>query len=101
MTLVPPTVTPPEVIAQGPDTPLVRALRTSRLVRLFLNRARFPVVEVSERDAEPLVRYGDLRTTGDGRIRTRLNLVVRLNATGHVQAIEFLNRVFLPASPDF
>jgi membrane-bound metal-dependent hydrolase YbcI (DUF457 family) len=101
VTLVPPTVTPPEVIAKGPDTPLVRALRTSRLVRLFLNRARFPVVEVSERDAEPLVRYGDLRTTGDSRIRTRLNLVVRLNATGHVQAIEFLNRVFLPASPDF
>ena len=57
VTLVPPTVTPPDVIAKGPDTPLVRALRTSRLVRLFLDRARFPVVEVSERDAEQLVRY--------------------------------------------
>ena len=54
VTLVPPTVTPPDVIAQGPDTSLVRALRTSRLVRLFLDRARFPVVEASERDAEQL-----------------------------------------------
>jgi hypothetical protein len=35
--------------------PLVRALRTSRLVRLFLDRARFPVVEASEGDAAQLV----------------------------------------------
>ena len=101
VTLVPPTVTPPEVIAQGLDTPQVRPLRTSRLVRLFLDRARFPVVETVERDAEQLVRYVDLRTTGDGRLRTRFHLVVRLNAAGHVQAIEFLNRVFPPTAPDF
>ncbi len=101
VTLVPPTVTPPDVIAKGPDTPLVRALRTSRLVRLFLDRARFPVVEASEHDAEQLVRYVDLRATGDGRTRPRLDLVVRLNAAGHMQAIEFRNRVFLPTSPDF
>ena len=101
VTLVPPTVTPPDVIAQGPDTSLVRALRTSRLVRLFLDRARFPVVESSERDAEQLVRYFDLRTMGDGRTRPRVDLVVRLNAAGHVEAIAFLNRVFLPTSPDF
>jgi hypothetical protein len=101
VTLVPPTVTPPDVIAKGPDTPLVHALRTSRLVRLFWDRARFPVVEISERDAAQLVRYVDLRATGDGRHRTRLDLVVRLNAAGHVQAIEFLNRTFLPTSPDF
>jgi hypothetical protein len=101
VTLVPPTVTPPDVIAKGPDTPLGHALRTSRLVRLFWDRARFPVVEISERDAAQLVRYVDLRATGDGRHRTRLDLVVRLNAAGHVQAIEFLNRTFLPTSPDF
>jgi len=99
VTLVPPTVPPPDVIAKGPDTPLVRALRTSRLVRLFLDRARFPVVEASERDAAQLVRYVDLRATGDGRTRTRFDLVVRLNAAGDVQAIEVLNRVFLPPSP--
>jgi hypothetical protein len=101
VTLVPPSVTPPEVIAKGPDTPLVQALRTFRLVRLFLDRARFPVVEISESDAAPLVRYVDLRATGDGRTRTRFALVVRLNAAGHIQAIEFLNRRFLPTSPDF
>jgi hypothetical protein len=27
--------------------------------------------------------------------------VVRCNAAGDVQAIEFLNRLFLPTSPDF
>jgi hypothetical protein len=101
VTLVPPTVTPPDVIAKGPDTSLVRTLRTSRLVRLFLDVARFPVVEAYERDAEQLVRYFDLRATSDGRTRTRFDLVVRLNAAGHVQAIEFLNRVFPPTSPDF
>lgn len=99
VTLVPPTVTPPDVIAKGPDTSLVRALRTSRLVRLFLNRARFPVVEASEGDTERRVRYFDLRATSDGRTRTRSNLVVRLNAAGHIQAIEFLNRVYPPPSP--
>jgi hypothetical protein len=101
VTLVPPTVTPPDVIAKGPDTSLVRTLRSYRLVRLFWHRARFPVVEASERDAAQIVRYVDLRATGDGRHRTRLDLVVRLNAAGHVQAMEFLNRIFLPTSPDF
>jgi hypothetical protein len=92
VTLVPPTVTPPDVIATGPDTSVVRALRTSRLVRLFLARARFPVVEVAAHDGEQRVRYVDLRATGDGRTRTRWHLVVRLNAA-------FLNRVFPPPSP--
>jgi membrane-bound metal-dependent hydrolase YbcI (DUF457 family) len=101
VTLVPPGVTPPEVIAKGPDTSLVPALRTFRLVRLFLDRARFPVVEISERDAAQLVRFVDLRATGDGRPRTRWDLVVRLDAADHVQAIEELNRLFLPTSPDF
>jgi hypothetical protein len=101
VTLVPPSVTPPEVIAKGPDTPLVRGLKISRLVRLFWHRARFPVVEVSACDAPQLVRFVDLRATGDGRLRTRWDLIVRLDAAGHVQAIEFLNRIFLPTSPDF
>jgi hypothetical protein len=78
----------------------VRALWTSRLVRLFVERARFPVVEVTAHDDEQRVRYMDLRVTGDGRIRTRWHLVVRLNTAGDVQAIEFLNRVFLPPSPN-
>jgi hypothetical protein len=77
------------------------ALSTSRLVRLFLDRARFPVVEASIHNTEQLVRYFDLRTTGGGRARTRFNLVVRLDAAGQIQAIEFLNRVFLPTSPYF
>ena len=47
VTLVPPGVTPPEVIAKGPNTSLVPALRTFRLVRLFLDRAHFPVVSLS------------------------------------------------------
>jgi membrane-bound metal-dependent hydrolase YbcI (DUF457 family) len=99
VTLVPPTVTPPDVIAKGPDTSLVRALGTSRFVRLFLDRARFPVVEISEHDADWFVRYFDLRATGDSRHRTRWHLIVRLNAAGQVQAIEFLNRVFPPTAP--
>ena len=101
VTLVPPGVTPPEVIAKGPDTSLVHTLRTFRLVRLFLDRARFPVVEIPARDVAQLVRFMDLRATGDGRPRTRWDLVVRLDAADHVQAIEFLNRLFLPTSPDF
>jgi len=78
VTLVPPTVTPPDVIAKGHDTSLVRTLRSYRLVRLFWHRARFPVVEASERDAAQIVRYVDLRATGDGRHRTWLVPVVRL-----------------------
>jgi len=70
------------------------------LVRLFVERARFPVVEVTAHDDEQRVRYMDLRVTGDGRIRTRWHLVVRLKAAGDVQAIAFLNRVFLPPSPN-
>jgi hypothetical protein len=101
VTLVPPTVPPPDVIVKGPDTPLAGALQASRLVRLFLDRARFPVIDASERDTTQLVRYGDLRAMGDGRHRPRWGLVVRLNAAGHVQAIEFRNRVFLPTSPGF
>jgi membrane-bound metal-dependent hydrolase YbcI (DUF457 family) len=99
VTLVPLTVTPPDVIAKGPDTPLVQALRTDRLVRRFLHVARFPVVDVSTRDAERIVRFFDLRSTGDGRHRSRFDLVVRLNAAGQVQAIEFRNRVFPPTAP--
>jgi hypothetical protein len=99
VTLVPWTVTPPDVIAKGLDTPLVRGLRTERLVRLFLHVARFPVVESSPRDTAQIVHYLDLRSTGDGRSRSRFALVVRLNAAGHVQALEFLGRVFPPTAP--
>jgi len=94
-------VTPPEIIAKGPDMSHIRALRLSRLVRLFLDRARFPVVEIAAHDDEQLIRFVDLRATGDGRTQTRFALVVRLNAAGDVQAIEFLNHLFLPTSPEF
>jgi hypothetical protein len=57
------------------------------------------VVDVSTRDAEQIVRFFDLRSTGDGRHRSRFDLVVRLNAAGQVQAIEFRNRVFPPTAP--
>jgi hypothetical protein len=43
----------------------------------------------------------DLRATGAGRHRTRWDLVVRLDAAGYVQAIEFLNRTFVLTSSDF
>jgi hypothetical protein len=59
------------------------------------------VVQITARDTEQLVRLVDLRATGDGRTRTPFALVVRLNAVGDMQAIEFLNRRFLPTSPDF
>lgn len=77
----------------------MRALRTSRLVRICVERARCPVVEVTAHDDAQRVRSMDLRVTGDGRTRTRWHLVVRRNATGDVQAIACLNRVFLPPSP--
>ena len=65
VTLVPPTVSPPDVIAKGLDTPQVHALRTSRLVRLFLDRALFPWS--TPPTTARIVRYVDLRATGDGR----------------------------------
>jgi hypothetical protein len=79
--LVPPSVTPPEVMAKGPDMPLVPALRSSRLVRLFWDRARFPVVETSAHDMEQFIRFVDLRATGEGRTRTQ-----SLNLSGFVAA---------------
>ena len=47
------------------------------------------------------VQLVDLRATGDGRHRTRWDLVVRLDTAGYMQVIEFLDRTFLPTSPDF
>jgi hypothetical protein len=80
--------------------PLVPALRTARSVPCC-GTGPLSLVDITVRDTEPLVRLVDLRATGDGRIRTWWDLVVRLNAAGDVQAIEFLNRLFLPSSPDF
>jgi hypothetical protein len=77
VTLVPPTVTPPDVVAPDPDTPAVRALQTSPVVRRFVARARFPVVEVTAHNGAQRVRYRDLRTTGDGRLS---NVAVTLSA---------------------
>jgi membrane-bound metal-dependent hydrolase YbcI (DUF457 family) len=71
VTLVPPSVTPPEIIAKGPDTPLGRALRTSCLVHLFWDRTRFPVVEIAAHDAEQLMRFVDLQAMAHGRTQTQ------------------------------
>ena len=53
--LVPPRVTPLELIAIDPGPPQLRALRTSHLGRLWGDRARFPVVEIAARDTEQRV----------------------------------------------
>ena len=86
VTLVPPTVSPPDVIAKGLDTPGACPQDLS-FGAPFLDRARFPVVDASEHDGTQIVRYVDLRATGDGRPRPRWGLVVRLNAAGHMQAV--------------
>jgi hypothetical protein len=101
VTLVPPSVTPPEVIAKGPDTPQVHAFSTSRLVRLFWDRAYFPVIATLHGTQSSAPAWWICRATGDGRTRTPCARVVQLNAVGDVQAIAFLNCLLLPTSPGF
>ena len=91
----------PQMQCERPQNIGKSATQAQFAILVFLDRARFPVIETSARDAAQFVRYMDLRATGDGRTGTRFALVVRLNAVGDVQAIEFLNRLFLPTSADF
>lgn len=101
ISLLAPTLTPPRRVSKGPEEGIVRAINDYRLVRIFHNFARFPVVEYAPGEAEHMVRYSDLRFTGYGRERSWFDLVVYLDGAGQVRLIEFLNHVFLPHHPDF
>ncbi|GIX48841.1 MAG: hypothetical protein KatS3mg131_3052 [Candidatus Tectimicrobiota bacterium] len=95
------TRTPPRFIAKGLDHHLVSRLNEYRLVRVFLDFARFPVVEWQSQGTRQVVRYYDLRFVVPGRQRSWFDLEVHLDGHGQVQAIAFLRRVFRPGHPDF
>jgi membrane-bound metal-dependent hydrolase YbcI (DUF457 family) len=99
--LAPPFAMPREVSKGPEDEGIVRAIRDYRLVRIFHDFARFPVVEYVRSEAEQIVRYSDLRFRGYGRERSWFDLVVYVDGAGQVRLIEFLNRAFLPHHPDF
>jgi hypothetical protein len=102
VSLLAPTPTPPRPVPKGPEEEsIVRAISDYRLVRVFRDFARFPVIEYAPGAAEQIVRYSDLRFTGYGRERSWFDLVVYLDGTGQVRFIEFLNHVFFPHHPDF
>lgn len=99
--VLPSAIAPPEIIPKGLDHSVVRATSEYRLVRLFRDFARFPVVEQRQQNGEQVVRYFDLRFVGYGRDRSWFDLEVYLDHTGRVRVIEFLNRIFSPQHPDF
>jgi inner membrane protein len=101
--VIPGTVTAPQSIAKGPgpDNSVIQAASEYRLVRVFWDFARFPVIEYSVHEAETVVRYTDLRFSGDGRNRSWFDLTVHFDPTGQVRVIEFLNRLFHPNHPEF
>jgi membrane-bound metal-dependent hydrolase YbcI (DUF457 family) len=101
MTLLPPTVMSPQMIPKIPKNDVIQATRDYRLVRIFQNFARFPVVEYRDLGNEQVVHYFDLRFTVDGRNRSWFDLEIHFDGTGQVQVIRFLNRLFPPHHPDF
>src|SRR5262245_56581810 len=101
VSIFPTTVTAPQMIAKGPDNSIIRTTSRYRLVRIFSDFARFPVVDYCEQEGETVVRYVDLRFSGDGRARSWFDLTVHLDQAGRVQVIEFLNRLFHPKHPEF
>lgn len=101
VSLMPLTVTPPQVISKGPDNAIIRAMSGYRLVQIFWDFARFPVIDYRELETETLVRYFDLRFSGDGRDRSWFDLTVSLRPDGTVRLMQFLNRMFPPYHPDF
>lgn len=101
VSVFPATVTAPQVIAKGPDNGIIRAASQYRLVRIFWDFARFPVIDYCEQEGETVVRYVDLRFSDDGRDRSWFDLTVRFDEAGRVQGIEFLNRLFHPKHPEF
>jgi membrane-bound metal-dependent hydrolase YbcI (DUF457 family) len=102
ISLLAPTLAMPREVRKGPENEgIVRVISDYRLVRIFHNFARFPVIEYIPSEAEQIVRYSDLRFSGYGRERSWFDLVVYLDGAGQVRLIEFLNRAFLPHHPDF
>jgi membrane-bound metal-dependent hydrolase YbcI (DUF457 family) len=99
--LLPPAIAPPQTIAKAPHQAVVQATSDYRLVQVFRDFARFPVIEYEQQGEQQVVRYFDLRFTGYGRERSWFDLEVRFDSTGQVQVIEFLNHLFLPHHPDF
>src|SRR5215470_10253523 len=97
------TVTAPQSIAKGPgsDNSVIQAASQYYLVRVFWDFARFPVIDSYVQEAETVVRYTDLRFSGDGRNRSWFDLTIHFDPTGQVQVIEFLNRLFHPTHPEF
>jgi len=100
VSVFPGTVTAPQMITKGPDNGIIRAASRYRLVRIFWDFARFPVIDYCEQEGEMVVRYVDLRFSGDGRDRSWFDLTVHLDQAGRVQVIEFLNRLFHPSHPE-
>jgi membrane-bound metal-dependent hydrolase YbcI (DUF457 family) len=102
VSLLAPTLAMPHEVSKGPeDEGIVQAISDYRLVRIFHDFARFPVIEYVPSEVEQMVRYSDLRFTGYGRERSWFDLVVYLDGAGQVRLIKFLNRAFLPHHPDF
>jgi membrane-bound metal-dependent hydrolase YbcI (DUF457 family) len=101
--IFPGTVTAPQSITKGPglDNSIIQAASSYRLVRVFWDFARFPVIDYYVQDAETIVRYTDLRFSGDGRNRSWFDLTIHFDPTGQVRVIEFLNRLFHPTHPEF
>jgi membrane-bound metal-dependent hydrolase YbcI (DUF457 family) len=103
VSIFPGIVTAPQSIAKGPgsDNSVIQAASQYRLVRVFWDFARFPVIDYYVQEAETVVRYTDLRFSGDGRNRSWFDLTIHFDPTGQVQVIEFLNRLFHPTHPEF
>jgi inner membrane protein len=100
--LVTSAVSAPETVPKVPqDLEVVRATSDYRLVRIFRDFARFPVVEYRWQADERVVRYFDLRFTGYGRDKSWFDLEIRLDARGSVRGIRFLDRVFAPPHAEF
>ena len=69
------------------DQAVVQAISDYRLVQIFRNFARFPVIEYERQGEQQVVRYFDLRFTGYGRERSWFDLKVHLDSTGQVQVL--------------
>ena len=100
VSVFPAAVTAPQMIAKGPDNGIIQVASRYPLVRLFWDFARFPVIDYGAQEDGTVVRYIDLRFSGDGRDRSWFDLTVRLDQAGRVQTIEFLNRLFHPNHPE-
>jgi membrane-bound metal-dependent hydrolase YbcI (DUF457 family) len=103
VSILPAAVTAPQSIAKSPgaDNSIIQAASRYRLVRVFWDFARFPVIDYYVQETETVVRYTDLRFSGDGRNRSWFDLTIHFDPTGQVQVIEFLNRLFHPTHPEF